>query len=169
MWTTVRNVSGSFDYPRMTHSRLPADRLLTDFFALHSADKRGASLARVRRVEAALRACLESEGSRILVAHDLEMLEAERQFSRTGAVARIAHGDDLIFVLSVFVEPRYLLVDVDDRRAQLSATKHLVEYLLTRCRLGARELSCPLLDIDYRLAESRRGLAARDPATSTDS
>jgi len=144
----------------MKNTSTSADQLLTDFFAGFRAQLTGVRLARAHRVESALRACAEAEGSRILVTRDVQLLEAERQFAPDGAFARIAHGDDLIFVLAMFVESPRLLEDFEDRRMQLRVIESLVAYLSRRCKLNLSELSCPILDIEGGVASARRHLAA---------
>lgn len=144
----------------MKSSQLTVDQLFTDFFARMRAQHSGVRLARVHRVEAALRQCAEADGARILIARDPQILEAEKQFAPEGAFARIAHGDDLIFVLAMFVESKRLLDDVEDRRMQLRAAEGLARYAVARCELDPGQLSCPLLDINYRVVAARRGIAA---------
>jgi hypothetical protein len=144
----------------MTKPQPTIDTILEQFFARQLAGRKGITLRRIEEVEENLRACLESEAHRILVTSDLLLLAAEREFDPTGAVGRVMHADDLIFVLSIFVQQEWMPLDPVQRRAQLRLVDALTGSLLGARLVNRDELCCPLLDIragiDRGRAELRR-------------
>lgn len=123
------------------------DELLSQFFAVQQSGKKGVARQRIEEVERQLRACVEAEAERILVTSDLLLLASEREFDPAGAVARVMHADDLVFILSIFVEPGWQPSDPAQRQAQLRMTRLLTSYLLDHGFVSRKELCCPLLDI----------------------
>ena len=134
------------------------DQILGRFFAARLDGKKGVSRRRIEEVEEQLRACIEAEADRILVTSDLLLLAAEREFNPAGAVARVMHAEDLIFILSIFVEPQWQPTNQTQRQTQLRMTEWLTGYLL-RSRLVDRDgLCCPLLDIEGGISRGRAEL-----------
>lgn len=75
------------------------------------------------------------------------MLAAEREFDPVGAVARVMHADDLIFILSMFVRPPWLPDDPVQRRKQFQLADMLTGHLLGHRLVDRDDMMCPLLDI----------------------
>jgi hypothetical protein len=86
------------------------------------------------------------------------LLATEREFHPEGTLGRIARADDLIYVLSIFVEAEWLLSDVQDRRAQLRSIDRLTTWLLDSRLADSEDLSCPLLDVQAGIRRARRDL-----------
>lgn len=100
----------------MTKTHRPTiDEILERFFRGLREGKKGLTLSRIDLIEQRLRECVEVEAERILVASDLLILAAERQFDPTNSVARTMHADDLVFLLALFVKEPWLR---DERRAK---------------------------------------------------
>ncbi|WP_345068570.1 hypothetical protein [Leifsonia kafniensis] len=123
------------------------DPILRQFFDRSIANKTGLARSRIELAEQRLRECLETEGERILVSADREILAAERQFTREGAVARTMHADDLIFVLLQFVRAPWIPDDLEQRTTQLRMTEYLAGYLLEERLVDAEQLRCQLMDL----------------------
>jgi hypothetical protein len=144
----------------MTNERPTINDILVDFFTVEKEDKQPELRARFEAVEYQLRACIEKEAERILVDEDLELVHGERELSPGAAVARLGHADDLIYLLSIFVEPRWQPLDVSQRTIQLVLTRRLASWVVMRGLVDAEDLSCPLIDIqvaaDRGAAEWRR-------------
>jgi len=139
----------------MTTARQTIDEILQPFFASQTNGKKGLTLRRIQEVERHLRACGETEAERILVAFDLAVLAAERQFSPDGAVARVMRADDLIFILSIFVQPEWQPVDPVQRKVQLRITEQLTGYLVRRRLVDGSSLACPIIDIEVGVQRGR--------------
>jgi hypothetical protein len=144
----------------MTNAQPTINDILQDFFAAEKEDKQPELQARFAAVEYQLRACIEREAERILVDEDLELVRGERELSPGAAVARLGHADDLIYLLSIFVEPRWQPLEAAQRTIQLVLTKRLASWVMMRGLVDYDDVSCPLLDIqaaaDRGAAEWRR-------------
>ena len=138
----------------------PATDLFDTFFARETTDVVGVRLSRIRSVEQRLRECLEKECARVFVTDDLARLVAERRTEPTGAAARIADGEDLIFVFTIFLEQHWLADDPTDRRVQFRVIEHFTAWLISRRHVDSYGLECPLLDLRYALDSGRRALRA---------
>lgn len=90
---------------------------------------------------------METEGERILVSEDREILAAERQFTPQDAVARTMHADDLVFVLLMFVRDPWLPDDLVQRATQLRLTEYLTALLLADRLVDVEQLRCELMDL----------------------
>jgi hypothetical protein len=102
-----------------------ADRLIRT-----CAQTGGRRRQRIEEVERQLRTCVEAEAERIVVTSDLLLLASDREFDPAGAVARVMHADDLVFILSIFVEPGWQSSEPMQRQAQLRMTRLLTNHLL---------------------------------------
>jgi hypothetical protein len=131
----------------MTNERPTITEILHTFFAMEKADKQPELCARFEAVEHRLRSCIEEEAERILVDEDLELVRRERELGPGGAVARLGNAEDLIFLLSIFVEPRWQPLESAQRTIQLVLTQRLASYVVARGLVDAHGLACPLLDI----------------------
>ena len=149
----------------MTNLRPTINEILERYFSARLEGKKGVTRERIETVERQLRACIEAEAERILVSSDLRLLAAERQFDPAGAVGRVMHADDLVFILSIFVRDPWLPDDPVQRHRQLQLTDALTGHLLGRRLVDRNELICPLLDIragiDRERQERRRVRATR--------
>lgn len=130
-----------------TTQRITIDEILRLFFAEQSAGKKGLTLTRIRTVEQRLRECVEAEADRILVTADRQLVAAERQFDREGAVARTMHADDLVYLLSIFVEEQWLPDDRVQRAKHVQLAARLADHLLRTCLVNREGMSCPLIEI----------------------
>lgn len=139
----------------MTTARHTINEILQPFFASQTSGKKGLTLRRIQGVEVQLRLCIEAEAERILVTSDLAVLAAERQFNPDGAVARVMHADDLIFILSIFVQPEWQPSDLVQRRVQLRITEQLVGNLVRRRLIDRSSFACPILDIEFGVQRGR--------------
>ncbi len=139
----------------MTTMRRTIDEILQPFFAAETTGKKGLTLHRIGAVERHLRDCCEREAERILITSDLALLAAERQFDPEGAVARVMHADDLIFMLSIFVRPEWQPADPVQRRVQLRITEKLTAHLVRRRLIDRSSLACPLIDIEIGIRRGR--------------
>jgi hypothetical protein len=139
----------------MTTARHTIDEVLQPFFAAQTAGKKGLTLRRIQEVERHLRSCSETEAERVLIASDLAVLAAERQFGPEGAVARVMHADDLIFILAIFVQPEWQPVDPVQRRVQLRITEQLTAHLVRRRLVDRSSLACPIIDIEVGVQRGR--------------
>lgn len=142
----------------MTPTRPTIDEILQPFFESQVTRKKGLGLRRIEEVERRLRVCSESEAERILIASDLAVLAAERQFDPDGAVARVMHADDLVFILAIFVQSDWQPSDPMQRRVQLRVTEQLAGYLVRRRLIDRSSLACPLIDIEVAIARGREEL-----------
>jgi hypothetical protein len=128
------------------------DSTLTDFFALRRRGCAGARLERIRRVEEALRDCVECLAEDVLTTPELTLLAAEQQLRPLGAAARVAAPDALLEVLPAFLrQEQWRSADLDERRAQVltaaALTRHLVATL-------TGDLGCALIEIEAAIAEA---------------
>ena len=140
----------------MANLRPTINEILEPYFSARLEGKKGLTRERIQTVERQLRACIEAEAERILVASDLRLLTAEREFDPAGAVGRVMHADDLVFILSIFVRAPWLPDDPVQRHRQLQLTDALTGYLLGRRLVDRSELICPLLDIRAGIDRDRR-------------
>src|SRR5690554_4262994 len=139
----------------MTTARHTINEILQPFFASQSASKKGLTLRRIYDVEVLLRRCIETEAERILVTADLAVLAAERQFDPEGAVARVMHADDLIFILTIFVQDEWQPSDPIQRRVQLRITEQLTAHMVRRRLVDRSSLACPIVDIEIGVQRGR--------------
>lgn len=146
----------------MTESRPTITRILREFFDSQLAGTTGLRRSRIEAVELRLRECVEAEGDRILVSSDLAILAAERQLEPTGAVARLMHADDLVFVLSLYLGEPWLEHDPVDLRLQIRLVERLTARLLANGLVSGDELACPLYEIEGALGRARRALTVRE-------
>jgi hypothetical protein len=144
----------------MTLLRPTIDEILNPFFHLTLLGTTGIRRRRIEAVEGQLRRCMETEGDRILESEDLLVVASERAFAPEGAIARTMHADDLVFVLTIFVSPPWLVSDGLLLRVQLTIAERLTARLLHHRLVHYGDLSCPLLDIGAGIATARRDLKA---------
>jgi hypothetical protein len=131
----------------MNTQRPTINPILRQFFDSSTTNKTGLARSRIHLVERRLRECLETEGERILVSEDREILAAERQFTPQDAVARTMHADDLVFVLLMFVRDPWLPDDLVQRATQLRLTEYLTALLLADRLVDVEQLRCELMDL----------------------
>lgn len=148
------------DDRRMKLVKAPATDLFDTFFARETTDVVGVRLSRIREVERRLRDCLEREAERVFVTDDLARLAVERSAEPVGAAARIADGEDLVFLLNLFLREPWLADDPTDRRVQFRVIEHFTAWLISRRHVDSYGLECPLLDLRYALDSGRRALRA---------
>lgn len=134
------------------------EAILEPFFGAVIAGRSGIARQRVQTVLSHLRACMETDGHRILVTRDLVLLEAEKQFAPGNAFARTMHADDLVYVLAMFVDRPWLHELPPIRRVQLDVVALLADQLQDRGLIDAEDLICTLLDIKARIRSARREL-----------
>lgn len=142
----------------MTAQRLTINDLIRPFFDTMLVGSSGIKHSRIERVEALLRECLEVTGERVLVDRDRGVLAAEQQFNRVDAFARTMHADDLIYVLTTFLEPPWLQADPLLQKVQLTITERLTATILHDRLVVYSDLVCPLMDIGASLENARRRL-----------
>ncbi|PRY67140.1 hypothetical protein B0I08_10733 [Glaciihabitans tibetensis] len=145
----------------MTTQPITIAHILTHFFAAYLDGKTGVTRRRTDEAIHQLRACIDAEAERILEEDDLRLLAAERQFDEYEAVARVMQADDLVFLLSIFVEPQWQPNDRLQRAAQLQLTEKLLAFILTRRLVDRRELACPILDVQAGISRGRAELRSQ--------
>lgn len=112
------------------HVPLIADRFLARFFADRRHALHGDRRERLRRVESDLRLAIEVAAEELLDADDRVLLDAEREFDRIGAAARIMTVAVLPRALQRFVvDPLYRPVDADEARERLDTCAALLRRL----------------------------------------
>lgn len=155
-----------------TTQRHTLEEILERFFTEQRADKKGLALTRIRLIEGKLRECVESEAEHILVTSDLQIVAAERQFTPERAVARTMHADDLLYLLSIFVEERWLPGERVQRAKHLQLASALADHLLRTGLVNPEGMSCPLLEIrgavDRERAVQRRARRENRPKPQQD-
>jgi hypothetical protein len=142
----------------MKTSQPTIDDILHPFFDAKLAARLGITRQRIARVEQLLRECLESEGERVLIDRDRVVLATEREFASEGAFARTMHADDLVYVISIFLELPWLQSDPQLQRAQLAVAEWLTARLVNGRLMDHSDLACPLLDIRASIDRARREL-----------
>ncbi|MCC3277982.1 hypothetical protein LJ754_02240 [Arthrobacter sp. zg-Y40] len=138
------------------------DAILTSFFAFSCAGKQIPTHARYLRVGVQLRAYLEAEGVRILSAEDTALLELERGFGEGSAFARLFGAAELAYALTGFLDPAWLLPDLQDRRTQVSMTPRLIQWLCNTHLLDPHRHRPAIRGARAAAAEARKGPAGRE-------
>lgn len=131
------------------------DEILERFFSEQRTGKKGLTLTRIMTIEQRLRECVEAEAERVLVASDLQILAAEREFDQTNAVARTMHADDLVFLLTLFVKEPWLPEERVQRTRHLQVTGKLAHYLQYYRLVDRFSIACPLIDIEIAVDQER--------------
>ncbi|MCC9203851.1 hypothetical protein [Arthrobacter sp. zg-Y769] len=140
------------------------DSILNTFFAFSCAGKQIPTRARYLRVALQLRRYLEAEGSGILCAEDRALLALERSLEPEAAFSRLFGAHELAYALSGFLEPEWLLPDLQDRRTQVALTPRLIQWLCNSCLLDARRDRPAIRSARAAAAEARKGPARKGPA-----
>jgi len=148
----------------MTDNDPTIDQILSAFFAEQTADVTGLSRARVIQVAESLRHCVEAHGESVLIDDDRTLLAAERAFDPDVRIATLAHADDLIYLLAVFVEPERLPPDSADVRVHLRMAERLAKWITRRRLVYWDEVNCALYDIEARVRRARIVLKSSDAA-----
>jgi hypothetical protein len=139
------------------------DSILDSFFASTCIGKKIPTGVRYLRVGAHLRDYLETEGERILCPEDAELLDLERSFEPDSAFARLFGADVLAYTLSGFLEPEWLLPELQDRRTQVSLTPRLIQWLCNSHLLDPRRDRAAIHSTRAAAAWARRGPANGRP------
>ncbi|MCC9195748.1 hypothetical protein QNO08_14150 [Arthrobacter sp. zg-Y820] len=139
------------------------DSILDSFFASSCIGKQIPTGVRYLRVGAHLRDYLEMEGERILCAEDAELLDLERSLDPDSAFARLFGAEVLAYLLSGFLEPEWLLPDLQDRRTQISLTPRLIQWLCNCRLLDPRRDRAAIHSTRAAAAWARRGPARGGP------
>ena len=134
------------------------ERILPTFFDEQTALVTGLARDRIVEVAESLARCVEMHGEEVLVDDDRAHLAAERVFDEHYRVARLAHADDLIYVLAIFVDPSWLPQHPSDLRAHLRMVERLVKWITRRRLVYWDEVNCALYDIDARVRQARAAL-----------
>ncbi|MDM7990064.1 hypothetical protein [Arthrobacter sp. zg-Y877] len=140
------------------------DSILNTFFAFSCAGKQVPTRARYLRVALQLRQYLEAEGPRILGEEDTALLALERSLEPEAAFARLFGAHELAYALSGFLEPEWLLPDLQDRRTQVALTPRLIQWLCNSALLDARRDSPAIRSARAAAAQARKGPARKGPA-----
>ncbi|MCC9173385.1 hypothetical protein [Arthrobacter sp. zg-Y179] len=139
------------------------DSILSTFFAFSCAGKQTPTRARYLRVALQLRRYLEAEGAGILCAQDKALLALERTLEPEAAFARLFGPHELAYALSGFLEPEWLLPDLQDRRTQVALTPRLIQWLCNSCLLDPRRDRPAIRSAQAAAAEARKGPAEKGP------
>jgi hypothetical protein len=115
----------------MTRQRPHIDEILTAFLAARVKDKTGLRRRRIVAADEQLRRCLEAEGHRALTDGDRSVLDLEREIEPQDAFVRTMHGDDLLLMLSTFVQEPWLPPDRIDRDVQIRYADALISQLVS--------------------------------------
>ena len=140
--------------------RLTADSILDTFFTLTLDGKVGLTRQRIERVQRSLGECIEAEAERILESHSLRALAAEREREPQGAAARVVHADDLLYLLTCYLEERWAAIGAQDRRVQLRIVDELVGHILARRLVDKDAYICVLLDLRGDIDRAQRAVQA---------
>ncbi|WAP52520.1 hypothetical protein OL239_04530 [Arthrobacter sp. ATA002] len=135
------------------------DSILDSFFASSCIGKQIPTCVRYLRVAAQLRAYLETEGHRILCPDDAALLDLERSLDPDLAFARLFGAEVLAYTLRGFLEPEWLLPDLQDRRTQVSLTPRLIQWLCNNHLLDPRRDRAAIHGTRAAAAWARRGPA----------
>ena len=145
--------------PAGQHPLESIDSILDSFFASSCIGKQIPTGVRYLRVGAHLRDYLETEGERILCPDDAELLDLERSLEPDSAFARLFGAEVLAYTLSGFLEPQWLLPDLQDRRTQVSLTPRLIQWLCNCHLLDPRRDRAAIRSTRAAAAWARRGPA----------
>lgn len=150
--------------PAEPQPRESIDSILESFFTFSCIGKQIPTRARYLRVAAQLRAYLETDGSGILGAEDAALLDLERSLEPDSAFARLFGAEVLAYTLAGFLEPQWLLPDLQDRRTQVSLTPRLIQWLCNCHLLDPRRDSAAVRSTRAAAAWARRrsALGGRD-------
>jgi len=107
-----------------------------------------------------MRECLEHEFRRVLVTGDLSLVAVEMELDPVNAVARVANGEDLIFLFIIFLKSPWLVDDPTDRRVQFRVVEHFTVWLISHKHVRSYGLECALLDLRHAIDSGRRALRA---------
>ncbi|WP_146360974.1 hypothetical protein [Arthrobacter yangruifuii] len=135
------------------------DSILNTFFTFSCVGKQTPTRARYLRVALQLRRYLEAEGADSLRDEDAALLELERSLEPEAAFARLFGAEDLAYALSGFLEPRWLLPDLQDRRTQVALTPRLIQWLCNSCLLDSRRHLPAIRSARAAAARARKGPA----------
>lgn len=142
-------------------TRHPSAYMIIDgFFADTAASQGVVSAGRSSRVRDHLRRFIATHGESVLMAPDLVLLQAERQFDPLGAIERVSRADDLLYLLPAFISAENLLPDRLDARAQLKLSRALIAWMTG---LYDAENHCTLLEFESRFRQSSRLLRHPQP------
>ena len=120
-----------------------------------------ATCRRYGRAREQLEAHLHSLGEGMLLESGIAMLEVERGIEASGALLRVATGEDLLYALPSFIRlDRRHGLPILDARAQLRLAEECRRSVTAHGLVG-NEHACALLEVDGALREARRLLRAR--------
>ena len=139
------------------------DSVLDSFFASSCIGKQIPTGVRYLRVGMHLRKYLETDGERILCPKDAVLLDLERSLEPDSAFARLFGAEVLAYALSGFLEPEWLLPDLQDRRTQVSLTPRLIQWLCNCHLLDPRRDRAAIHSTRAAAAWARRGPAHGGP------
>lgn len=129
---------------------------LQAFFRGEAWSKTAHTRARYERVHRQLLQFLDhADMARWTGTHPAALLAAERQFGQ-GAFFRVFDFDDLICCLPGLVGPDWLLPMPADRRAQISLTWRLAEFLDRNRLIDRQRVSCAYWDVEGAVRQARR-------------
>lgn len=135
------------------------ESIVDSFFASSCIGKQIPTCVRYLRVAAQLRAYLEAEGEGILGPDDRTLLDLERSLNPDSAFARLFGAEVLAYTLSGFLEPEWLLPDLQGRRTQVSLAPRLVQWLCNCHLLDPRRHRSVIHSTRAAAAWARRGPA----------
>jgi hypothetical protein len=131
------------------------ERLLTD-------ERSSATRHRYARAEARFEAHLEALGERMLTGAGVAVLWLERSIEPTGALFRVATGEDLLYALRGFISlERPARLPTSDVRAQLRFAEETRRYIMRHGLVDVSLHMCAVWDIDSALRRARGALRSR--------
>lgn len=110
-------------------------------------------------MEYQLRSCIESEAERVLDADVFALVQKERAMRPKDAVAKHVSAEELILLLSVFVEPQWLSPNLAQRALQLVLTENLAQIILIKGLVPASKVESAMRTI--HAASNRSSLDLR--------
>jgi hypothetical protein len=131
----------------MTRNQPTIPEILDPFFAAQKVGAQPELITRFDAVERKLRTCIEQEANRILDDDTLALVEREREAHPEDAAARMMNGEDLVYLLSIFVTPRWLPEDLAQRAIHCVLTEQLTRFVIRRNLIDEHEHACILLEI----------------------
>ena len=145
--------------PAGRQPRESIDSIIDSFFASSCIGKQIPTGVRYLRVAAHLRSYLEAEGPRVLNPEDAALLDLERLLEPESAFVRLFDAEVLAYTLRGFLEPEWLLPDLQDRRTQVSLTPRLIQWLCNNHLLDPRRDRAAIQGTRAAAAWARRGPA----------
>ena len=140
-----------------THAFNPTiSEILDAFFASYKPTAGKVVRARIELARLHLARQIETEGPRELTTPQLAIVETERQFSPSDAVARTMRGPELYYVLGTYLRPEYAMDGLLQRETQLDLIAAIHGWLWQYRLIGGAQLDeCAVIEYDIWMRRAR--------------